>query len=44
MDQLGRQLYSFSAEAVEIAEYSIYNCDKYNIQNIGEYKSIVTLE
>ena len=44
MDQLGRQLYSFSAEAIEIAEYSIFNCNKYNIQNIGKYTPIVNIE
>lgn len=34
---LGRQLYSFTAEAIEVDEYSIANCDKYNIQPIGQY-------
>lgn len=39
-DNLGRLLYSFSAEAVEIDECNIQNYDKYNIQQINSYKSI----
>lgn len=42
--ELGRMLYSFSAEAVEIDDYSILNCDKYNIQSIGRYKEISHVE
>lgn len=40
MEQLGRMLYSFSANATEIDEYSLYNIDKYNIQSIGTYKKV----
>ena len=32
---LGRRLWSFTATAYEIDEYSIDNCDKYHIQSIG---------
>lgn len=42
--ELGRMLYSFSAEAVEIDDYNIFNCDKYNIQTIGKYKEISHVE
>lgn len=35
---LGRMLYSFSANVVEIDDYSIKNLDKYNIQSLGQYK------
>ena len=42
VDNLGRMIYSFSATATEIDEYSIENLDKYNIQNYklskDEYK------
>jgi hypothetical protein len=34
---LGRMLYNFTATAYEIADCSIKNFDKYNIQNIGRY-------
>lgn len=34
---LGRMLYNFTATAYEIADCSIKNLDKYNIQNIGRY-------
>lgn len=33
---LGRRLFSFTATAYEIDEYSIDNCDKYHIQSLGE--------
>ena len=42
--ELGRMLYSFTADAVEIDKYSIANCDKYNIQNIGSYQKIKHIE
>lgn len=35
--QLGRMLYSFNAQAVEIDDLTISNLDKYNIQPIGAY-------
>ena len=38
---LGRLLYSFNAEAVQIDECNIQNYDKYNIQNINSYKPII---
>lgn len=44
LEQLGRQLYSFTATATEIDKYSIRNCDKYNIQNIGQYEKIQNIE
>lgn len=44
MQQLGRQLYSFSATATEIDNYSIFNCDKYNIQTIGQYQKIKNIQ
>ena len=34
---LGRMLYNFNATAYEIADCSISNLDKYNIQKIGRY-------
>lgn len=42
--ELGRMLYSFTADAIEIDKYSVANCDKYNIQNIGSYKTIKHIE
>lgn len=33
---LGRMLYSFSATAYEIDDFTLANCDKYGIQNIGK--------
>ena len=39
--QLGRMLYSFSADAIEIDDYNLLNCNKYNIQTIGTWKEIV---
>ena len=36
--QLGRQLYSFNANAIEIDDCTIKNLDKYNIQTLGTYK------
>lgn len=40
MNELGRQLYSFSAQAIEIDECSITNFNKYNIYNYGEWKNL----
>lgn len=37
--ELGRLLYQFSATLVEVDEYTIENCDKYNIQAIGNYRT-----
>ena len=37
MNELGRMLYSFSASAVEIADFNIDNCKKYNIINKKDY-------
>ena len=34
---LGRRLYSFSATAYEIDDYTLENCNKYGIQSLGEY-------
>jgi len=42
--ELGRMLYSFTADAIEMDKYSVANCDKYNIQNIGSYKTIEHIE
>ena len=36
-NELGRLLYSFSCQAIEIDEPTIINLDKYNIQTIGYY-------
>lgn len=36
---LGRMIYSFTATAYEIDEYNLKNCDKYNIQTIGEIEN-----
>ena len=41
---LGRMLYSFTATAVQIDEVTVLNCDKYNIQKIGNYESNVINE
>lgn len=38
---LGRLVYTFTATAHEIDEYSIKNCDFYNIQKIGTYSTKV---
>lgn len=38
---LGRYLYNFSCIATEIEEYSITNCDTFNIQSIGKYEKYV---
>lgn len=35
---IGRMIYSFSATAYEVADYTIDNCDKYNIQKVGQYR------
>jgi hypothetical protein len=42
--ELGRMLYSFTADAIEMDEYNIFNCDKYNIQNINGYVPIKHIE
>lgn len=41
---LGRMLYNFNATAYEIDECSLSNYEKYGIQSIGKFKSIVQLE
>ena len=38
VNELGRQLYSFTADAIEIDECSISNFNKYNIYKYGEWK------
>lgn len=38
---LGRRIYSFTATANEIDEYTLENCDKYGIQGLGEYSTIL---
>lgn len=38
---LGRMIYSFTATAYEIDEYNLKNCDKYNIQPVGEIENHV---
>lgn len=40
VDGLNRHLYNFSCTATEIDEFNLLNCDKYNIQRIGEYKDV----
>ena len=37
---LGRYIYNFSCTATEIDDFTLANCDKYNIQTIGEYQDI----
>ena len=44
LNELGRMLYSFTAQAVEIDDYSVFNCDRYNIQKIGQYIPIIKTE
>lgn len=39
---LGRRLYSFSATAYEIDDYTIDNCSKYGIQSLGAYEVHIT--
>lgn len=39
-EQLGRMLYSFSAEACEIDECSLTNFNKYNIYTKGQWKNL----
>lgn len=43
MDQLGRKLYSFSADAIEIGPNTIDNLFKYNIYDKGEWKNPATI-
>ena len=38
-ESLGRRIYSFSATASEVADFSCKNCDLYGVQNIGTYLS-----
>ena len=38
---LGRQIYSFSATAYEIDDFTIKNLNKYNIQNLGSYEELI---
>lgn len=33
---LGRHIYSFSCQAYEVDDFTLENCDKYNIQSLGE--------
>ena len=40
VDGLNRHLYNFSCTATEIDDFNLLNCDKYNIQRIGEYKDV----
>lgn len=40
VDGLNRHLYNFSCTATEIDDFNLLNCDKYNVQCIGEYKDI----
>lgn len=40
MEQLGRQLYSFTAEATEIDQCSLANLIKYDIYNLGEWQDM----
>ena len=41
IESLGRRLYSFTANAVEVDEATIKNYDKYNIQKIGKYSEYI---
>ena len=41
VETLGRMLYSFTATAVEVDEYNITNCEKYNIQTVGTYEKYI---
>lgn len=41
---LGRMLFSFSATAFEIDDCTSENCQKYGIQNIGEYSELITYQ
>lgn len=43
-EQLGRYLYSFSADAYEVADFNIKNCDYYDIQSLGEYSQFLSVE
>ena len=40
-NELGRKIYDFSAQAIQIDQYSLYNLDKYNIQTIGNYETFI---
>lgn len=44
LKQLGRQLYSFNADAIEIDEYNINNLQKYNIYQIGTWKVLYKIK
>ena len=41
VESLGRRLYSFTANAVEVDAATIKNYDKYNIQKIGKYSQYI---
>lgn len=41
---LGRRIYSFTCTAYEIDDFTLENCDKYNIINLGEYKTVLEYE
>lgn len=43
LKELGRQLYSFTADAIEIDECSIQNFNKYNIYSYGEWKLLSSM-
>ena len=42
VESLGRQLYSFTATAVEIDDATIDNYDKYGIQDVGSYSKNIS--
>lgn len=44
VNQLGRRLYSFSADAIEIDENSITNLFKYNIYEKGTWKNLIPIQ
>lgn len=41
---LGRRVYSFSCTAYEIADFTLENCDLYNISPLGTYSNSLELE
>lgn len=36
-NEIGRYIYDFTAEAIEVDEFNIENCHKYQVQNLGHF-------
>lgn len=40
---LGRRIYTFNCTAYEVADFTLENCDYYNIQLLGKYSELLSL-